>query len=211
MPPCNSTPSSLEPKFESLEDVLSAIKSLAEVVEKHVSTSGIVMPIDAEIEGCIIEQFKKLGSLLFLGNLDPTEVESLIMQMQKFFDVIGCTEVQKVTLASFMMKGEVEHWLRSTTKTLPLEEDEILTWSIFLAAFYKKYFPKSYEAKFTELSQFASHIVADDVRKAKKFQRGLRPNIRTRMAALRLKLYFEVVETAKVVEKKCEDYQRIRS
>jgi len=41
-----------------------------------------------------------------------------------------------------------------------------------------------YEAKFTELSRFAPHIVADDVRKAKKFQRGLRPSIRTRMAAL---------------------------
>ena len=50
----------------------------------------------------------------------------------------------------------------------------------------------------------------DDVRKAKKFQRGLRPSIRTRMAALRLKAYSEVVETAKVVEKECEDYQRIR-
>ena len=53
--------------------------------------------------------------------------------------------------------------------------------------------------------------MSNDVRKAKKFQRGLRPKIRTRMAALRLKSYSEVVETAKVVEKECEDYHRIRS
>ena len=45
----------------------------------------------------------------------------------------------------------------------------------------------------------------------RNFQRGLRPSIRTRMAALRLKSYSEVVEIAKVVEKECEDYQRIRS
>ena len=50
------------------------------------------------------------------------------------------------------------------------------------------------------------HIVVDDVRKAKKFQTGLQPSIRTRMVALRLKAYSEVVETAKVVEKECEDY-----
>ena len=50
----------------------------------------------------------------------------------------------------------------------------------------------------------------DNVRKAKKFQRGLRPIIRTRMATLRLKAYSKVVETTKVVEKKCEDYQKIR-
>ena len=99
-----------------------------------------------------------------------------------------------------------------------------------LDAFYEKYFSESvrdkkevefmeliqgnkmvlqYEAKFTELAWFAPHVVSDNVRKAKKFQRGLRPSIRTRMASLRLKAYFEVVEMAKVVEKECEDYQRI--
>ena len=64
--------------------------------------------------------------------------------------------------------------------------------------------------KFTELARFAPHIVSNDVRKAKKFQRGLRPSIKTRMSALGLKAYSEVVEIAKVVEKECEDYQRIR-
>ena len=44
MPPRNSTPFGLEPKSESLDGVLSAIRSLAEVVEKHVSTSGTVKP-----------------------------------------------------------------------------------------------------------------------------------------------------------------------
>ena len=102
-----------------------------------------------------------------------------------------------------------------------------MTWTVFLDAFHEKCFLESvrdekevefmeliqgnkmvlqYEAKFTKLSRFAPHIVVDDVRKATKFQRGLRPSIRTRMVALRLKAYSEVVETAKVVEKECEDY-----
>ena len=76
MPPRNSTHSGLEPKSESLEGVLSAIRSLAEVVEKHVSTSGTVKPKDAEIGGCTIEQFRKLGPPSLLGNPDPTEAES---------------------------------------------------------------------------------------------------------------------------------------
>ncbi|XP_050290127.1 uncharacterized protein LOC126728325 [Quercus robur] len=157
MPPRNSTPFSLEPKSESLEGVLSAIRSLAEVVEKHVSTSGTVKPKDAEIEGCTIEQFKKLGPPSFLGNLDPTKAKSWIMQIEKFFDVIGCTEVQNVSFASFMLKGEAEHWWRSTKKTLPLEEYEILTWRIFLEAFYENYFLESVqdekEVEFMELIQ----------------------------------------------------------
>ena len=191
MPPGNSTPYGLEPKSESLKGVLSAIRSLVDVVEKHVSTSGIVKPKDVEIEGFTIKQFGKLGPP-FLGNLDRTGAESSIMQMEKFFDVIGCTEVQKVSFASFMLKGEAKQWWRSTKKTLPLEEDEILTWTIFLDAFYEKYFPESvrdekevefmgliqenktvlqYEAKFTELSRFAPHIVANDVRKVRLCKR----------------------------------------
>ena len=105
MPPRNSTPSCSEPNPENLEGVLNAIRSLAEVVEKHVSTSGTAKPKDAENEGCTIEQFRKMGPPSFLGNPDPTEVETWIMQMDKFFDVIGCTEVQKVFFASFMLKG----------------------------------------------------------------------------------------------------------
>ena len=125
MPPRNSTPSSSEPKPEILEVVLNAIRSLAKVVEKHVSTSGIAKPKDAEIEGCMIEQFKKMGLPSFLGNPDPIEAETWIMQMEKIFDVVVCIEVQKVSFASFMLKGEAEHWWRSTKKTLPLEVDEI--------------------------------------------------------------------------------------
>ena len=99
MPPRNSTPSSSEPKPEILEVVLNAIRSLAKVVEKHVSTSGIAKPKDAEIEGCMIEQFKKMGLPSFLGNPDPIEAETWIMQMEKIFDVVVCIEVQKVIFA----------------------------------------------------------------------------------------------------------------
>ena len=105
MPPRNSTPSCSEPNPENLEGVLNAIRSLAEVVEKYVSTSGTAKPKDVENEGCTIEQFRKMGPPSFLGNPDPTEVETWIMQMDKFFDVIGCPEVQKVFFASFMLKG----------------------------------------------------------------------------------------------------------
>ena len=99
MLPRNSTPSSSEPKPEILKVVLNAIRSLAKVVEKHVSTSGIAKPKDAEIEGCMIEQFKKMGLPSFLGNPDPTEAETWIMQMEKIFDVVVCIEVQKVFFA----------------------------------------------------------------------------------------------------------------
>ena len=70
------------------------------MLEKHVSNSGIAKPKDAKIEGCMIEQFRKMGLPSVLGNPDPTEAETWIMKMEKIFDVVGCTEVQKVSFAS---------------------------------------------------------------------------------------------------------------
>ena len=43
MPPCNSTPSSFEPNPENHEGVFNAIRSLVEVVDKHVSTNGTAL------------------------------------------------------------------------------------------------------------------------------------------------------------------------
>lgn len=65
-------------------------------------------------------------------------------------------------------------------------------------------------AKFTELAQFSPHITNDKERKAKKIHRGLCLNIKGRMATIKLKTFSEVVETAKVVERECEELQRIK-
>uniref|UniRef100_A0A2N9HQ68 Retrotransposon gag domain-containing protein n=1 Tax=Fagus sylvatica TaxID=28930 RepID=A0A2N9HQ68_FAGSY len=89
-----------------------------------------------------------------------------------------------------------------------------LTRTNFFEAFYEKYFPDSvrdkkelefqqlkqrdltvgqYEAKFTELARFAPHLIEEDSKKAKKFLRGLRPPIRSKLVPLLLDSYSEVV------------------
>ncbi|MQM19288.1 hypothetical protein Taro_052289 [Colocasia esculenta] len=40
-----------------------------------------------------------------------------------------------------------------------------------------------YEARFSELSKYAPHIVANERRKTKKFVMGLKPSLRTRLVA----------------------------
>lgn len=49
-----------------------------------------------------------------------------------------------------------------------------------------------YKAKFKELVCFAPHIAGDKEKKGKKFQRGLRINIRTMMVVLRLRTFTNV-------------------
>ena len=53
-----------------------------------------------------------------------------------------------------------------------------------------------YVSKFTQLSRYAQHMVADEQMQAKKFQEGLRLNIRAQVAPFMLLTYSEVVARA---------------
>lgn len=67
-----------------------------------------------------------------------------------------------------------------------------------------------YEAKFTKLSRFARHIIADEETRAWKFVRGLRPGIRTGLTPFILTKYTDIVNRALVVEWDCNDFQKVK-
>ncbi|XP_020252369.1 uncharacterized protein LOC109829752 [Asparagus officinalis] len=151
--------------------------------------------------------------------------------MKKIFSVLSCTEEQKVSIAAFMFRGEAEHWWKTTLRLERAAQRQI-DWDRFVELMNKKYIPESvrdqwaiefqglqqnnmtvqeYEAKFTQLSRFAPHLIAEESDKAKKFQRGLRGNIRGKLVALRIRNYAELVETAFEIEKDLLEYQEIRN
>ncbi|RVW12567.1 hypothetical protein CK203_106354 [Vitis vinifera] len=53
-----------------------------------------------------------------LPPMNPTEAEAWIMKIEKFFDVIDCSEEQKVSYASFMLDKEADHWWCMTKRLL---------------------------------------------------------------------------------------------
>ncbi|XP_074336789.1 uncharacterized protein LOC141673963 [Apium graveolens] len=57
-----------------------------------------------------------------------------------------------------------------------------------------------YEAKFTELAQLAPGYVNTEIQKARRFQQGLKPEVRSAVVALQLKTYTSVVQAALVIE-----------
>ncbi|KAL6321014.1 hypothetical protein AAG906_011987 [Vitis piasezkii] len=74
-----------------------------------------------------------------IGN--PTEAKAWITKIEKFFDVIDCSEEQKTSYAAFFLDKEVNHWWRMTKRLL--KDQKPIVWSQFREAFYKKYFPSS--------------------------------------------------------------------
>ncbi|XP_011625040.1 uncharacterized protein LOC105420986 [Amborella trichopoda] len=66
---------------------------------------------------------------------------------------------------------------------------------------------EQYAAKFTELSRFAPHIVDTEARKASKYEKGLRPDIRGRIISANIKTFSPLVDLALKIERDCEDFQ----
>ena len=124
-----------------------------------------------------------------------------------------------------MLEGLAEFWWKSEKRLLLGGRTEIeapITWKKFVESFYEHYFTKTfrakqaklfvnfqqgslsvveYEAKFTELSRFAPHMVDTEEHKVDKFLDGLNFNIRERLTAANITEYKTLVHTAERVER----------
>ncbi|KAI8563814.1 hypothetical protein RHMOL_Rhmol03G0138300 [Rhododendron molle] len=66
----------------------------------------------------------------------------------------------------------------------------------------------AYEAEFTNLAEYASHIVADENKKARKFEDGLKYEIRKVVRPMRLPTYADVVDRALLVEQEIQESKK---
>ncbi|XP_059629639.1 uncharacterized protein LOC132272523 [Cornus florida] len=167
-----------------------------------------------------IRDIRKLGAVEFARATDPLDAEKWIEDMEKYFEMMDCTEVQKRKIGAFLLSGEARQWWQSETRMVV--DITTMTWDDFKTRFNDKYFPQSvkekkaaeftqleqnnemsvseYERKFTELSRFAPHIVANELHKVRKFERGLVSYVKKFVVGHRFDTYARVVECAMAVE-----------
>lgn len=163
--------------------------------------------------GLDLKEFLKLKPPTYEGGINPATAYEWLAETKKIFKVMACSETQKVRLASYKLKGEAYRWWNLKDKAEPGME-----WMRFLVVFKEKYIPQAvrdakcseflelkqkrtttvadYEAEFTNLTKFGSHIIDTDSRKARKFEDGLIPEIRNIVRPLRLATYADVLDWA---------------
>ena len=89
-----------------------------------------------------LEAFRSLRPPTFYGTTDPMVAESWIMQIEKTFRVLRCTDEQRVEWATFVMEGPAEHWWRAALRQRDVTRAGApWTWGEFLDVFYHQYFP----------------------------------------------------------------------
>ena len=55
-------------------------------------------------------EFKRLSPLVFEGTIEPMEAEKWIIEMEKVFRFLECSEGEKVAYAAYMLRGDAYDW-----------------------------------------------------------------------------------------------------
>ncbi|XP_075650099.1 uncharacterized protein LOC142620647 [Castanea sativa] len=154
--------------------------------------------------------------------------------MEKIFKFLGCTDSQKVNYAAYTFEGPVEIWWKSAERLL-LEgrgDNAQISWAEFVKKFYDQYFTErfrdkeatnfnelvqgsigvaQYEAKFTNLSRFAPHLVSTEALRLKKFRKGLDFKIRQCLTTPRVEDYKNLFILAKIVEEDIQERTKMKA
>ncbi|MQL68831.1 hypothetical protein Taro_001124 [Colocasia esculenta] len=175
----------------------------------------------------IMERFKRITPSSFKGEGDPLMAESWMRETEKIFRAIRCPDEDKVTLATYMLQERADVWWSSLLRTHFEDGAVDVTWDAFVRLFRAKFVREhiqdnmeqeflsltqgsmtvlEYEARFSELSKYAPHVLEDERRKTKKFVMELKPSQRTRLVAFDHRTLDEALSAACRQEKEMEQY-----
>ncbi|KAG6632898.1 hypothetical protein CIPAW_12G010400 [Carya illinoinensis] len=174
--------------------------------------------------GCTYELFLAHRTPSFTGEEDPLRAGKWIRDLERTFEVCGCTKAQQVLYASYLLQGTASEWWDTKRVMLvsELESFTAVSWQRFKKEFNDRLFPASvrqqkarefsnlvqgsmtveqYARRFIELGRFATHFIATEEMQADHFQKGLRPNIRRMVVYNRITTFQELVDLATLAER----------
>ncbi|KAF7113129.1 hypothetical protein RHSIM_RhsimUnG0157800 [Rhododendron simsii] len=207
------------PPPDRLERIERILEGLLGVMAQQNQPRPVVMGEPARVEPISVKDFQKMKPPTFEGGIDGLKAYHWVQGMEKIFTVIQgqCPETHKVVLATYNFEGEAHRWWLQQ-----VDREQNMNWARFKEVFYDKYFPQTlkdnkctefinltqgdnmtvseYDKAFTELSQFAPHMISTENLKARKFEDGLKDGLREPIKMLRLPTYTDVLNVALMSE-----------
>ncbi|KAL2327193.1 hypothetical protein Fmac_020620 [Flemingia macrophylla] len=93
-----------------------------------------------------LARFQRNHLPTFHGGYDPDGASDWMFEVEKIVQVMECPQVQKVSLAAFMLSGDAGIWWQSTYQWM-VAEGTAMTWENFKRLFLEKYFPQDIHNK----------------------------------------------------------------
>ena len=90
----------------------------------------------------MIESARRLGAQEFQGTADPALAEAWLGRMERAFELMLCTEEQKLRIAAYMLEGrDLEWWTSIRNRQQP---DIELRWEDFKREYNLQFYPSVY-------------------------------------------------------------------
>ncbi|XP_017428667.1 uncharacterized protein LOC108336713 [Vigna angularis] len=183
-------------------------------------TPGASTSTAIRVQEWSLESFLQHHPDRFTGKCSPDEADHWFQDMERIYEAKGCPDGWKLAYTQYLLTGEAGHWWNSVKMILERNETPI-TWELFRTKFYTEYFPDSVrfakEVEFLELAQ-GNRSVSEYVDRFKhllrfntmtvneewqcrKFENGLRKDIKLLVKGFRIREFSALVETARDMEK----------
>ncbi|XP_052732508.1 uncharacterized protein LOC108341297 [Vigna angularis] len=167
-----------------------------------------------------LESFLQHRPAKFNGKGLPDEADQWLRDMEWIYDAKRCPDDSRLAFTEYLLTGEASHWW-SSMKMLLAEAQSPISWEVFRAKFYEEYFPDSvrfakeveflqlvqggmsvseYTNKFKHLVRFNTMATSGEWQ-CRKFENGLRSDLKVLISSLCIRSFPAMVERAKVLEK----------
>ncbi|XP_047147313.1 uncharacterized protein LOC124819780 [Vigna umbellata] len=167
-----------------------------------------------------LESFLQHHPAKFSGKGLPDEADQWLRDIEKIFNAKRCPDENRLAYAEYLLTGEASHWW-SSARAILTDAQQPITWEVFRNKFYEEYFPDSvrfakeveflqlvqgnmsvseYTNKFKHLVRFNT-MATSEVWQCRKFENGLRSDLKVLISSLCIRTFPAMVERAKVLEK----------
>ncbi|XP_027932767.1 uncharacterized protein LOC114188377 [Vigna unguiculata] len=196
------------------------MEALRQMEESRTTTPVVGPEPRLAVREWSLEDFLKHHPAKFDGKTSPDAADQWLKDLERIYDAKMCPAEDRLAFLVYMLTGEAEHWWSSTRSILE-ERDDPVTWETLRERFLSEYLPDSiryakeveflqltqggkivtdYAERFKHLSRFYT-LPLDEEWRCRKFENGLRGDIRLMMAPLSIKDFAALVEKTRVIEK----------
>ncbi|XP_017438043.1 uncharacterized protein LOC108344088 [Vigna angularis] len=152
--------------------------------------------------------------------MSPDEADQWLRDIERIYNAKRCPDDNRLAFTEYLLTGEASHWWTSI-KVILTDAQSPITWAVFRTKFYEEYFPDSvrfakeveflqlvqggtsiseYTNKFKHLVRFKTMATSEEWQ-CRKFENGLRSDLKVLISSLCIRSFPAMVERAKVLEK----------
>ncbi|XP_047165436.1 uncharacterized protein LOC124834713, partial [Vigna umbellata] len=147
--------------------------------------------------------------------------------MERIYDAKRCPDENRLAFTEYLLTGEASHWWTSM-KAILADAHSPISWAVFRSKFYEEYFPDNVryakEVEFLQLVQGGKSVseytntfkhllrfntmATSEEWQYRKFENGLRSDLKVLISSLFIKSFPSMVERAKVLEKNVAEVEQ---